>query len=40
MTVSDLSEAPITIIDAGAIGGTVGAYIGAAGYNVTLVYVF
>ncbi len=33
----DLRGQPITIIGAGAIGGTVGAYLSAAGYDVTLV---
>lgn len=34
---ADLRESPITIIGAGAIGGTVGAFLHEAGYNVTLV---
>lgn len=33
----DLRDTPITIIGAGAIGGTVGAYLDEAGYDVTLV---
>lgn len=33
----DLRETPITIIGAGAIGGTVGAFLHDAGYDVTLV---
>ena len=35
----DLRESPITIIGAGAIGGTVGAFLHDAGYDVTLVDV-
>jgi 2-dehydropantoate 2-reductase len=35
----DLRDAPITIVGAGAIGGTVGAYLDEAGYDVTLVDV-
>ncbi len=35
----DLRGAPITIVGAGAIGGTVGAYLDEAGYDVTLVDV-
>lgn len=35
----DLRETPITIIGAGAIGGTVGAFLTDAGYDVTLVDV-
>jgi 2-dehydropantoate 2-reductase len=35
----DLSEAPITILGAGAIGGTIGAYLDDVGYDVTLVDV-
>ncbi|HEY8598238.1 MAG TPA: 2-dehydropantoate 2-reductase [Thermomicrobiales bacterium] len=37
MTAIDLREQPITIIGAGAIGGTVGAFLHDAGYDVTLV---
>lgn len=33
----ELRDTPITIVGAGAIGGTVGAYLSAAGYDVTLV---
>ncbi len=33
----DLRNVPLTIVGAGAIGGTVGAYLDDAGYNVTLV---
>jgi len=36
-TPSDLRSTPITIVGAGAIGGTVGAFLHDAGYNVTLV---
>lgn len=36
---NDLRETPITIIGAGAIGGTVGAFLHDAGYDVTLVDV-
>jgi 2-dehydropantoate 2-reductase len=36
---ADLRETPITIIGAGAIGGTVGAFLHEAGYDVTLVDV-
>ena len=39
MVSSDLRNEPITIIGAGAIGGTVGAYLTEAGYDVTLVDV-
>ena len=35
----DLRDIPITIVGAGAIGGTVGAYLDDAGYDVTLVDV-
>ena len=35
----DLRTQPITIVGAGAIGGTVGAFLTAAGYDVTLVDV-
>ncbi|CAN5728075.1 ketopantoate reductase family protein [soil metagenome] len=35
----DLRDRPITIIGAGAIGGTIGAFITLAGYDVTLVDV-
>jgi 2-dehydropantoate 2-reductase len=35
----DLRDVPITIVGAGAIGGTVGAYLDEAGYDVTLVDV-
>lgn len=35
----DLRDAPITIVGAGAIGGTVGAFLSDAGYDVTLVDV-
>jgi 2-dehydropantoate 2-reductase len=35
----DLKDTPITIIGAGAIGGTVGAFLHEAGYDVTLVDV-
>ncbi len=35
----DLRDTPITIVGAGAIGGTVGAYLDEAGYDVTLVDV-
>lgn len=35
----DLREMPITIVGAGAIGGTVGAFLTKAGYDVTLVDV-
>ncbi len=37
MSTSDLRGTPITIVGAGAIGGTVGAFLHDAGYNVTLV---
>jgi 2-dehydropantoate 2-reductase len=37
--VNDLSGVPITIVGAGAIGGTVGAFLTKAGYDVTLVDV-
>src|SRR5215216_1852395 len=33
----DLRDTPITVVGAGAIGGTVGAYLHEAGYDVTLV---
>lgn len=36
-TAIDLRAVPITIVGAGAIGGTVGAFLHDAGYNVTLV---
>ena len=36
---SDLRDTPITIVGAGAIGGTVGAFLTDAGYDVTLVDV-
>jgi len=39
MTGNDLRSTPITIIGAGAIGGTVGAFFHEAGYDVTLVDV-
>lgn len=39
MTGSDLRNTPLTIIGAGAIGGTVGAFLHEAGYDVTLVDV-
>ncbi len=39
MTAIDLRDQPITIIGAGAIGGTVGAFLHDAGYDVTLVDV-
>jgi 2-dehydropantoate 2-reductase len=39
MVSSELRNEPITIIGAGAIGGTVGAYLTDAGYDVTLVDV-
>ncbi|HEX5166056.1 MAG TPA: ketopantoate reductase family protein [Thermomicrobiales bacterium] len=39
MEATDLREAPITIVGAGAIGGTVGAFLTDAGYDVTLVDV-
>ena len=39
MTGNDLRSTPITIIGAGAIGGTVGAFLHEAGYDVTLVDV-
>ncbi len=35
----DLRDTPITIVGAGAIGGTVGAYLDESGYDVTLVDV-
>lgn len=35
----DLRETPVTIVGAGAIGGTVGAFLTDAGYDVTLVDV-
>jgi len=37
MEATDLRDTPITIVGAGAIGGTVGAYLTDAGYDVTLV---
>jgi 2-dehydropantoate 2-reductase len=37
METSDLLSGPITVIGAGAIGGTVGAFVSDAGYDVTLV---
>ena len=37
--IDSLRGVPITIVGAGAIGGTVGAYLWAAGYDVTLVDV-
>ncbi len=37
MTGDDLRGKPITIVGAGAIGGTIGAYLDDAGYDVTLV---
>lgn len=37
MAVNDLHGVPITIVGAGAIGGTVGAFLSDAGYDVTLV---
>lgn len=37
MTATDLRGVPITIVGAGAIGGTVGAFLHDAGYAVTLV---
>lgn len=37
MTATDLRGVPITIVGAGAIGGTVGAFLHDAGYDVTLV---
>ena len=37
METADLENVPITMVGAGAIGGTVGAYLGDAGYDVTLV---
>lgn len=39
MTTHDLRDRPIAIIGAGAIGGTVGAFLTDAGYDVTLVDV-
>ena len=39
MSGNDLQNLPITIVGAGAIGGTVGAFLHDAGYNVTLVDV-
>lgn len=39
MTTHDLRDRPIAIIGAGAIGGTVGAFLTEAGYDVTLVDV-
>jgi 2-polyprenyl-6-methoxyphenol hydroxylase-like FAD-dependent oxidoreductase len=39
MSGNDLQGLPITIVGAGAIGGTVGAFLHDAGYNVTLVEV-
>jgi 2-dehydropantoate 2-reductase len=37
METNDLRDSPITIVGAGAIGGTVGAFLTDAGYDVTLV---
>ena len=37
MSTNDLHGVPITIVGAGAIGGTVGAFLSDAGYDVTLV---
>ncbi len=37
MQASDLMRQPLTVIGAGAIGGTVGAYLAHAGFDVTLV---
>ena len=37
MPANDLHDVPITIVGAGAIGGTVGAFLFDAGYDVTLV---
>lgn len=37
MAATDLRDVPITIVGAGAIGGTVGAFLHDAGYDVTLV---
>ena len=37
MPTNDLHEVPITIVGAGAIGGTTGAFLTDAGYDVTLV---
>jgi 2-dehydropantoate 2-reductase len=37
MQANDLTRPPITVIGAGAIGGTVGAYLADAGFDVTLV---
>ncbi|MGH8165512.1 MAG: ketopantoate reductase family protein, partial [Rhodanobacteraceae bacterium] len=37
MPTSDLHDVPITIVGAGAIGGTVGAFLSDAGYDITLV---
>ncbi len=34
---ADLKDTPITVVGAGAIGGTIGAYLDDAGYDVTLV---
>ncbi len=39
MTSTDLRNQPVTIVGAGAIGGTIGAYLTDAGYDVTLVDV-
>jgi 2-dehydropantoate 2-reductase len=39
MAAQDLRNVPITIVGAGAIGGTVGAFLTDAGYDVTLVDV-
>ena len=39
MPANDLHGVPITIVGAGAIGGTVGAFLSDAGYDVTLVDV-
>ncbi len=37
METHDLRNTPITIVGAGAIGGTVGAFLSDAGYDITLV---
>ncbi len=34
---TDLKDTPITVVGAGAIGGTIGAYLDDAGYDITLV---
>jgi 2-dehydropantoate 2-reductase len=36
---ANLREVPITVVGAGAIGGTIGAYLGDSGYDITLVDV-